>query len=246
MALPQKPNCATNKIIGKYVAVDINWELCGNVADPRLIEFKPLGGMQSKGIDRSQSTEDVTDDQTIGDYAEMIGTIKSWTFSGSGIMNHTDSETSNLETLDKLYSQDGPTFVHVRITEPHITTYAYCLVTNFSKDWPSTAPITFDLELVATTSAYGVKTYETAPIIPTGLSFGATELEMSEGAKMQLTPIIEPVNAKRSLLWETSDDQVATVNQSGIVEAVAAGNATITATHLDDDQVSATINVVVV
>lgn len=246
MALPPKTTCATTKVTGKLVAVDINWEACGDVADPRNLEFKPLGGLQSKGLDRSQNTEDVTDDQTVGDYAEMIGTTKSFTFSGSGIMNHSDSNKSNLATLDKLYSQEGATYVHVRITEPHITTYAYCLVTNFSKDWPTTAPITFDLELVATTSAYGVLPVETAPIEPLTLTLGATNIDLPVDASMQLTPIVTPVNAPKNFLWESSDPENVSVTSKGVIKGLVQGqSATITATHEDDSGLTDSVTVTV-
>lgn len=75
-----KPDCGTTKTTGKQVAVDINWEVCGNVADPRLLEFKPLGGMRGKDLDMSQETEDVTDDRSVGDYAGVIGTTKTLRF----------------------------------------------------------------------------------------------------------------------------------------------------------------------
>lgn len=245
MALPQKTNCPTTKITGKYVALDINWDTCGNIEDPTLLEFHPLGGLQSKGLERSQSTEDVTDDQTLGDYAELIGTIKSFTLSGSGIMNHTDSNVSNLATLDKLYSQDGTTYVHVRITEPHITTYAYCIVTNFSKDWPATAPITFDIELVNTASGYGVKVVETNPITPTSVTLGAANIDLTEGAKFALNPILAPVNAPKQFTWESDTPAVATVDSKGVVTAVSAGTAEITVTHKDAPLVTDSVTITV-
>lgn len=245
MAMPSKPNCPTSKITGKYVMLDINWDTCGNIDDPTTLDFKPLGGLQSKGVDRSQATEDVTDDQTIGDYAELIGTIKSFTLSGSGIMNHTDTNKSHLETLDKLYSQDGTTFVHVRITEPHITTYAYCIVTNFSKQWPATAPITFDIELVNTASGYGVKVVETNPIVPTAISFGATNVDMAIGGEFAANPIMTPKNAPKNLDWTSDTEATATVDKNGVITAIDTGTATITATHKDYPLVTASMTVTV-
>ena len=245
MALPNKVNCPTTKITGKYVALDIHWESCGNVADPTQLEFHPLGGLQSKGLERSQSTEDVTDDRTVGDYAELIGTIKSFTLSGSGIMNHTDSSTSNLAMLDKLYSQEGTTYLHVRITEPHITTYAYCIVTNFSKDWPATAPITFEIELVNTASAYGVKVTETNPVTVTGIELGATAITLGVGASMTLSPSVTPIAGSRSFNWTSATPAAATVSASGVVTGVDAGSSVITVAHKDFPLVTDTVTVTV-
>lgn len=246
MALPQKPNCDTSKLTGKYVALDINWEQCGNVADPTLLEFKPLGGLQTKGLDRSQATEDVTDDRTVGDYAELLGLLKNFSLSGSGIMNHTDNNVSNLATLDKLYSQDGPTYIHVRITEPHITTYAYCLLTNFSKQWPATAPITFDLEIVATTSEYGVVVKETGVFeTASGVSLAPSSLSLSVGDSIKLNPSVLPAGAEKAYTWESSDPTFATVSANGTVTAIADGVATITVKHATQTALTDTCTVTV-
>lgn len=240
MALPTKPNCPTSKIIGKQVGIAINWEQCGDVADPTLLVFKPLGGMQTKGVDRSQATEDVTDDATIGDFAEMIGTIKSFSLSASGFMNHTDSAVSNLVALDGLYSQPGSTMLHVRITEPHLTTYVYMIVSNFSKDWPSTAPITFELEMVATTSAYGVKVVETTAFVaPTSVSVTPATLALNVGQKSALISSVSPAGAPQALIWTTDKPLFATVSPLGVVTAVGAGVAKITGTSPSDPSKSA-------
>lgn len=246
MALLPKKDCPSSKITGKQVGIAINWEACGDVADPTTLVFKPLGGLQTKGIDRSQATEDVTDDATKGDFAEMIGTTKSFNFSGSGFMNHTDSAVSNLVALDGLYSQTGTTTLHVRITEPHLTTYAYMIVTNFSKDWPSTAPITFELEMVATTSAYGVKVVETVPYTaPTGLTLEPTTLSLNVGQKSALITSVQPAGAPQSVAFSSDAPEFATVTATGVVTAVAAGVANITAKSPYDDAVSETCIVTV-
>lgn len=235
MALPIKPQCETNKITGKYVAVDINWETCNSVDDPETLVFYPLGGMQSKGVDRSQDTEDVTDDRTVGDYRESIGTSKNWSFSGNGIMNHTDSAKSNLVTLDQLYSMPGATYLHVRITEPHMVTYAYVLVTNFSKQWPTDQPITFDLEMVATTSRYGVKVTEpTAYVEPTSLVVSPGEMTLKVGRRGRLSVDVLPEGAARGVIYTSDDTDTATVSPTGMVTAVAVGTANISVTHPDN------------
>lgn len=246
MALPVKPNCGTTKMTGKNVALDINWEVCGDVADPTLLEFKPLGGMRGKNLDLSQETEDVTDDRTVGDFAETIGTLKNFTFSGDGIMNYTDGNLNNLNALDAMYRQPGPLYLHVRITEPALTTYAYMLVTNFSKSMPHDSAVTFDLEMVATTSDYGVVTVETKPFDPVTdvtVTPGAMTLEIGETAR--LTTVVEPATAQQGVTFESDDTGVATVDGAGRVAAVASGTAEITVTSVADDQKTATMTVTV-
>lgn len=246
MALPTKPNCSVTKDTGKNVAIDVHWETCGNVADPTVLSFKPLGGMRGKAIDMSQETEDVTDDRSIGDFAETIGTLKNFTVTADGIMNYTDGNLNNLNAIDAMYRQPGPLYLHVRITEPALTTYAYMLVTNFSKAMPHDSAVTFDLELVATTSDYGVLTVETKPFDPpSGVTVtpGAMTLEIGESAI--LTTAVQPAGALQSVEFESDDTGVATVSAAGKVTAVASGSATITVTSTADDQKTASMTVTV-
>lgn len=57
----------------------------------------------------------------------------------------------------------------------------------------------------------------------------ATELTMELGKQEKLTAVATPA-ATYALVWESSNPEVATVNPSGIVEAVGLGTATITVT----------------
>lgn len=246
MALPQKPDCGTTKTTGKQVAVDINWEVCGNVADPRQLEFVPLGGMRGKNLDLSQETEDVTDDRTVGDYAETIGTTKNFTFSADGIANYTDGNLNNLNAVEAMYRQPGPLYLHVRITEPALTTYAYCLVTNFSKSFPHDSAVTFDLEMVATTSDYGVLTVETKPFDPvTGVTVTPGTMTLEIGESALLTAAVQPATAQQGVMFESDDTGVATVDGAGRVTAVASGTAEITVKSAVDSDKTATMTVTV-
>lgn len=58
--------------------------------------------------------------------------------------------------------------------------------------------------------------------------------ELSEGDEMQLTAIVFPSDAdNKSISWTSSDEAVATINDTGLITAVGAGNATITVTSSD-------------
>jgi len=55
-------------------------------------------------------------------------------------------------------------------------------------------------------------------------------VELTVGQTLQLTAAIEPENAtEQTVLWESEDETIATVDETGLVTAVAAGEVTITA-----------------
>lgn len=247
MALPPvKPNCPTNKVPGKRVAIDVCWDVCGNIPDPTVLVFKPLGGMQTKGLARSQETEDVTDDRTVGDYGESIGTRKTMSISGSGFMNYTDSEYSNLVALDFLFAQEGDLRLHVRLTEPHATTYAYMIVSNYGRDFPTDTPVTFELEMQTTGSDYGVKVVPTVPYVaPTGVTIDPTTLALTVGQTSALTSEVAPVGAQQSVIYTSSAANIASVSPIGIVTANEVGTATITAAVAGNPSLTATCEVTV-
>ena len=61
------------------------------------------------------------------------------------------------------------------------------------------------------------------------VKLSATELTLEQGASDKLTAVVNPTSTY-TLVWESSNDSVVTVNGSGIVEAVGLGTATITVT----------------
>lgn len=68
-----------------------------------------------------------------------------------------------------------------------------------------------------------------ADIPATGVTLDKTELSLTEGASATLTATVEPENATdKAIVWTSSDNAVATV-ENGVVTAVKAGTATITA-----------------
>lgn len=61
-------------------------------------------------------------------------------------------------------------------------------------------------------------------------------------ATRQLSATVEPSTAKQDVTWSSDNDEVATVNASGLVTAIAEGMATITVTA-DGESDTATVNV---
>lgn len=74
-----------------------------------------------------------------------------------------------------------------------------------------------------------------APAVPvTGVTMNQAALPLNVGDTGQLTANIAPANASNQTVnWSSSDATVATVDANGLVTAVAAGTATITATTAD-------------
>lgn len=62
------------------------------------------------------------------------------------------------------------------------------------------------------------------------------------GATRQLNATVEPSTAKQNVTWSSSDDEVAMVDNTGLVTAVAEGTITITVTA-EGNSDTATVNV---
>ena len=78
------------------------------------------------------------------------------------------------------------------------------------------------------------------------LAISPNSLEMSKGNTRQLTVTATPTDADSRVTWSTSDSSIATVTQAGMVSAVTAGTATITATSVDNPAITASITVTVI
>lgn len=85
-----------------------------------------------------------------------------------------------------------------------------------------------------TNQAYNLVVNTTQAVAVTGVSVSPTSASLVVGATQQLAATVAPSNAtNKNVTWSTSNANVATVSSSGLVTAVAAGSATITATTQD-------------
>lgn len=67
-----------------------------------------------------------------------------------------------------------------------------------------------------------------------GIALDVSEVTLTEGKTLALTATVSPTNATDpSMTWTSSDEGVATVDETGVVTAIATGTATITATAGD-------------
>lgn len=67
------------------------------------------------------------------------------------------------------------------------------------------------------------------PVAPDGVSLDQAEMTLTAGTTGTLIAAIDPVNWIGQVIWSTSDANVATVDQSGVVSYVGEGTCTITA-----------------
>ncbi len=76
-------------------------------------------------------------------------------------------------------------------------------------------------------------------LAPDSIEVSPTAAPLSKGGTQQLTITADPSSASTDVTWESSNTNVATVDENGLVTAVAAGTATITATSAYNSAVTA-------
>ncbi len=91
-----------------------------------------------------------------------------------------------------------------------------------------TATSTID-NTIYSTATITVIPKQIEPVIPVeSLTIQAQSTVARVGESTTLTAVIAPVEASDSLVWTSSDESVATINQSGLVRFIKAGSVTIT------------------
>lgn len=75
-------------------------------------------------------------------------------------------------------------------------------------------------------------TYVIEPVVDvTGVTLDKTQLTLSAGETARLTATVSPENAMdQTVLWSSSNEEIATVSEEGVVTALKAGTVTVTAT----------------
>lgn len=67
----------------------------------------------------------------------------------------------------------------------------------------------------------------------TGITLAQSKVEMNVGDDRALTVTITPVGSQEDLVWTSSDETIATVSETGVVKALAVGEAAITVSTKD-------------
>ncbi len=79
------------------------------------------------------------------------------------------------------------------------------------------------------------------------IELSSSEIELNVGECMTITYQVKPDNAlNKSVIWDSSDEAIAEVDQNGIITAKSTGSCIITATSVSNSLVKATCNVTVI
>ena len=111
---------------------------------------------------------------------------------------------------------------------------------------PGTATITATTNDGSNLTAACAVTVKPAVVLATSVTLNETTAEVTIGETLQLTATVAPENASNpTVTWSSSDDAIATVDANGLVTAVAAGTAIITASTNDGSNLTASCEVTV-
>lgn len=167
-------------------------------------------------------------------------------------------DVNNTSVLGTWYAPDG---THFTLNEDGSTDYTNSVTYKFmpmlgrilfyGTDGKATtvvgvAEMTADYLLILdyTTGALTYYTKSTSLNQVTGVTLSQTSIGMNSGTTQQLSATVAPASAfNQEVAWTSSDENVATVDQNGLVTAVAGGSCIITATSTDGSGVSATCSV---
>ncbi|MCR8630956.1 leucine-rich repeat protein [Paenibacillus radicis (ex Xue et al. 2023)] len=85
-----------------------------------------------------------------------------------------------------------------------------------------------------TVQRYTISTIPATAVRVTGITVSKETLSIVKDSTQQLTATVSPTNAyNKDVSWSSSDENVATVDENGVVTAVAVGTVTIKATTVD-------------
>lgn len=155
-------------------------------------------------------------------------------------LNDTDSGV-----LNAVYTPDDATNVSVRYVSDDEAIATVDEAGKVTAHTPSECDITSTL--LQDGAEIAVKTtHVNAFYAVESITFDKTEGILNVGNTVTITATVAPEEATNpAVTWSSSDESVATVDETGKITAVATGNATITATSNSDADVNATYDVTV-
>ncbi|HBQ5645152.1 TPA: Ig-like domain-containing protein [Klebsiella variicola] len=229
----------TGKLIGKVAVLRMAMGCADTM--PALSAFMRLGAMTTKGIDYSMNTVSSEADDAKGIVENLVNNMD-LTISGEGELRKSDKPNEigawrlSKYIFEEVRAGRQPTlWVRLDFVGEDAGTYivGYFNTTSWSTDMGTNDISTFSGEWKVFDADTVV--FEIAdPIAVTGVTVSPTTASIAEGSTQQLNATIAPSNAtNQAITWTSSDEDVATVNANGLVTAVGAGTATITATTSD-------------
>lgn len=227
-------NCASSKFVGKSVLAEFALA-CGDV-DPNTLTFLPLGAARNKSLTMSADTVDATADDSAGSFRDTLITYKTFEVSVDGVTARDDGTTVNQQLLFDHFVTDPQPYVWIRLTGPINTVIGFCVLTEFSQEFPYDDVATYSMTASATSRPGGLASVivEDTPIAISSVNVTPATATVAIGNVTNLDHNIVPAAANQAVTWGTSAPLIATVNSSGRVTGVSAGTATITATSVID------------
>lgn len=157
-----------------------------------------------------------------------------------------NSNTNQVFTLDSSYCVSGESAV---ATFDLLEEYETELVSKDFKTWntlPYGSGTSYKtgqtINIVKDTTLYAQ--YEDKAT--SGITINKTAETIMKGDTLQLTAAITPADSKDTILWETSDSSIATVDKNGLVTGIENGTVVITAKSKKNPEVTVTVYVMVV
>ena len=227
-------NCASSKFVGKSVLAEFALA-CGDV-DPNTLTFLPLGAARNKSLTMSADTVDATADDSAGSFRDTLITYKTFEVSVDGVTARDDGTTVNQQLLFDHFVTDPQPYVWLRLTGPINTVIGFCVLTEFSQEFPYDDVATYSLTASATSRPGGLASVivEDTPIAITSVNVTPATATVAIGNVTNLDHNIVPAAANQAVTWSSATPATATVNSAGRVTGVAAGTVTITATSVTD------------
>ena len=81
------------------------------------------------------------------------------------------------------------------------------------------------------------------PILPESIELSETSVSLSEGESLLLVATVTPEDSEYTLLWNSENEEIATVDDEGLVKAISKGLTTITVST--DNGLSASCEIIV-
>ena len=157
----------------------------------------------------------------------------------SGITANLIYNVSDYDINDVSYSEFGTNNVSLSLLDPN------GVVKSISNAFGTEG--TWTIKVSSTqNSVYGELAITVNAIPVTAISVTGSSASVEAGKTLQLTASVTPNDAtNQTLVWSSSSESIATVNQNGLVTAVAAGSARIKATAQDGSAVFGFIDITV-
>lgn len=239
-------NCASSKFVGKSVLAEFALA-CGDV-DPLTLTWLPLGAARNKSLTMSADTVDATADDSVGGFRDTLITYKTFEVSIDGVTKRDDGTTSNQQLLFDHFVTDPQPYIWLRLTGPINTVIGFCILTEFSQEFPYDDIATYSITASATSRPGGLPSVivEDTPIAIVSVSMSPATATVAVGNVTNLIAKALPAAASQAFTFVSGTPAKATVSAAGVVTGVATGTSVITATSVSDPTKTATTTVTVV